>query len=173
MSNLKRLLPALLLFLTACNFPMQGIITPPSSHSGNCYFVESRQKLPELSQKVNQALQAMDSNATGRAYAYGEDCVYEDGSRVFHAMETDFPVQIQVKDIHDEKALGDWIYKVMQALQELPPDQVPGGQSGRVEFQFVQNESETLNLIVQIGRYQREAGGLKGTELFQFFSQNH
>lgn len=118
-------------------------------------------------------LQALDSNAAGSAYAYGEDCVYEDGTRVFHAMETDFPVQIQVKNIHDEKALGNWIYQVMQTLQELPPDQIPGGRSGRVEFQFTQSESETLNLIVQIGRYQREARDLRGAELFQFFSQNH
>lgn len=170
MKNLRRFLPVLFLFLTACSFPVQGV-TLPAPHSGNCYFVESRQGLPELSQKVNQSLQALDTAATGRAYAYGEDCVYEDGTRVFHAMETDFPVQIQVKNIHDEKALGDWIYNVMQAIQKLPSDQVPGG-PGRVEFEFMQSESETFHLIVRIGRYQSEAAGLRGAELFQFFSQD-
>lgn len=168
---MKRIWPLILLILTACNFPAQGIAFP-STESGNCYFVESRQSLPDLSQKVNQSLQAMNPAATGSAYAYGEDCVYQDGKRVFHAMETDFPVQIQVRNIHDEKALGDWIHNVMTALQKLPSDQVPGGQSGRVEFHFIQGASETLNLNVDIGRYQREAGDLQGAELFQFFAKN-
>ena len=39
-------------------------------------------------------LQAVDTNLTGNAYAYGENCVYADGHNTFAAMETDFRVKV-------------------------------------------------------------------------------
>ncbi len=137
-----------------------------------CYYVWSSKDLPELSQKVGRILEAMDSNATGNAYAYGEDCVFADGHSTFSAMETDFRVSIKVKNLRDEEAMGNWIFKVMQAIEQLPHSEIQGGQPGRVEFQFIAADSETLFLNVSIDQYRRDADGKTGAELFRLFNTN-
>ena len=62
------------------------------------------------------------------------------------AMETDFRVKVSVSDLKDEKALGDWIARVMGAITKLPADEIPGPQPGRVEFDFSKSETENLFL---------------------------
>ena len=143
---------------------------PPTSES--CAYVWASQDLPDLSKKVNDALQAIDTNLTGNAYAYGENCVYTDGHGTFTAMETDFRVKVSVSDMKDEKALGDWIERAMGAITKLPAAEVPGPQPGRVEFDFSKSETENLFLNVPIARYQKLAPGISGAELFRNFNNN-
>lgn len=143
---------------------------PPTSES--CAYVWASQELPDLSQKVYNALQAVDTNLTGNAYAYGENCVYADGHNTFAAMETDFRVKVSVSDLKDEKALGDWIANAMGAIMKLPTDDVPGPQPGRVEFDFSKSETENLFLNISIARYQKLAPGISGAELFRNFNNN-
>jgi len=143
---------------------------PPTSES--CAYVWASQELPDLSQKVYDALQAVDTNLTGNAYAYGENCVDAGGHGTFTAMETDFRVKVSVSDLKDEKALGDWIASAMGAITKLPADEVPGPQPGRVEFAFTKSETETLFLNVSIAKYQKLAPGISGAELFQNFNNN-
>ncbi|HEX2696547.1 MAG TPA: hypothetical protein VHM28_02490 [Anaerolineales bacterium] len=171
---MKRLVLLALLFLAACNYP--GLTTsPPASDSpgyGNCYYNWAEHDIASLSEKLNKALQAIDRNLTGSAYAYGEDCVYEDGHSTFGAMETDFRVQVKVKDLKDEKALGDWISKTLQAIEALPPDEIQGPQPGKVQFHFIESETEDLYLNVSLKEYESEAKDLKGAELFRYFYKN-
>ena len=144
-------------------------ITPTSE---SCAYVWASQDLPDLSRKVYDALQAVDTNLTGNAYVYGENCVYADGHGTFAAMETDFRVKVSVSDLKDEKALGDWIARAMRAITKLPADEVPGPQPGRVEFDFSKSETENLNLNVSIAKYQKLAPGISGAELFRNFNNN-
>jgi hypothetical protein len=130
-------------------------------------------ELPELSQKVEKSIQAVDPNLTGGAYAYGEDCVYADGHSTFSTMETDFKAKVSVNDLNDEKSLGDWIVRVMDVIVKLPADEFPGGQPGRVEFEFTKSASETLFLNVSIAKYQSQAAGLTGAEIFRLFKNNN
>ena len=139
---------------------------------GDCAYVWASQELPDISQKVYQALQAVDPNITGNAYAHGENCVYADGHSTFSAMETDFRVKISVQDLKDEKALGDWIARVMGVIANLPSDELSGPQPGRVEFAFSMSETENLFLNVSIAKYRKQPPGLTGSELYRILNNN-
>jgi hypothetical protein len=149
--------------------PTVPSITP--TYEG-CAYVWGSQDLPELSRILNSELQAINTDATGLAYAYGENCVYGDGHSTFSAMETDFRVGIRVKNVRDEEALGDWIFRVMEVVERLPADQLAGHNPGRVDFDFKQPDPGELFLTVQIDRYRREAKGLRGAALFRLFYTN-
>ena len=137
-----------------------------------CAYVWGSQQLPELSSQLNSTLQKMSMDATGLAYTYGENCVYGDGHQTFGAMETDFRVGVKVVSVRDEAALGDWIFKVMQIILDLPPEEIEGPQPGRVDFDFKQPDPAELFVTVPIDKYLREATGLKGAELFRLFYTN-
>ena len=151
-------------------FPANPTEITPTSES--CAYVWASQELLDLSEKVYDALQAVDTNLTGNAYAYGENCVYSDGQSTFAAMETDFRVKVGVSDLMDENALGNWIAHAMGAITKLPADEVPGPQPGRVEFDFSKSETENLLLNVSIAKYQKLAPGISGAELFRNFNNN-
>lgn len=174
------------LFLAACNLPrnamprwlrspsveitLMPLETTPTPYEG-CFYVWTSKALPELSEEVNRALQALGPEISGGgAYAYGEDCVFADGRREFHALETDFSVGINVEDIKDESILGDWIRKVMEVVLAFPSEALPGSQPGRVDFLFSEkDETGRLSLSVSIERYRHRAADLQGAELFRFF----
>lgn len=189
MTKLAILIVPCLLLLTACNHPSQytaAPITPqgstpalsrptatdtpdvPPTYEG-CAYVWASQDLPKLTKKVNDSLQAININITGSAYAYGENCVFEDGHATFGAMETDYRVRVKVNDIKDEKALGDWIAKAMEVIVKIPDDEAPGPQPGRVDFVFSKSDSDQLSMSVSIDIYKRKATGLTGVELFKLF----
>ena len=144
-------------------------ITPTS---GSCAYIWASQELPDLSQKLYRALQAVDPSLTGTAYAYGENCVYADGHGTFSAMETDFRVKVSVSDLKDQKNLGDWIARVLDVITKLPSDEILGPQPGHVEFAFSRSETENLFLNVSIAKYQKRPSGLSGSELFKLFNHN-
>jgi hypothetical protein len=158
--------------------PAGLVITPPVTSTEitptfeGCAYVWASQELPSLSKNIYQALQGLDPNLTGNAYAYGENCVYADGRSTFGAMETDFRVKVKVPDLKDERSLGDRISQVMGVITHLPADQVPGGEPGRVEFDFSKSDTEDLLLNVSIAKYQQDAAGLSGAELFKLFNNN-
>ena len=137
-----------------------------------CSYVWASKDLPTLSSTFNAGLQAISMDAGGLAYAYGENCVYADGTATFSAMETDFRVGIKVKTVRDEAAMGDWIYKVMQLILGLPAGQIEGPQPGRVDFDFKQPDPAEVMVTVPIDRYKAEAQGLRGIALFQLFHTN-
>jgi hypothetical protein len=134
-----------------------------------CAYVWASQEMPQLSREFNAELQALSTDATGLAYAYGENCVYADGRSTFSAMETDFRVGIKVVDVHDEAALGDWMQKVMQVVLAIPESKLKGTHSGRVDFDFKQPDPAEVFVSVPIDKYRSEAQGLQGAELFRYF----
>ncbi len=153
--------------------PTLTVAPPPSSPtapaSPGCYYQWATQELPELSQRVNRMLGALDAGASGSAYAFGEDCIQPDGTRTFSAMETDFRVRIGVSTISDHETLGNKMAEVITALEGLPPADIPGPQPGRVEFEFYANEAQSLRLTVEIDKYRAEGTSLRGIQLFQLF----
>lgn len=139
------------------------------SSTTGCYYVWATQELPELSQSMQEAMQAVTPGSTGRAYAFGEDCVAADGTRRFLAMETDFRVKLPVQDLQDEAALGALISATMGAVGRLPQSQLAGPRPGRVEFEFVAADGTSLRLTVDIARFRSLASGVSDTEIFQLF----
>ncbi|MGA7193736.1 MAG: hypothetical protein WBW94_08905, partial [Anaerolineales bacterium] len=102
-----------------------------------CAFVEATQNLPDLSTQIDAAIKQLQPDASGRAEALGENCVYaSSGQSTFSAMETDFYFTIDVQDLKDDNELGTWIVNVMKIINALPPDSISGHQAGFVEFTF-------------------------------------
>ncbi len=153
--------------LTATEYsPTAPPVTP--TYAG-CAYVWGSQDLPELTHTLNAELQKIGPDLTGLAYAYGENCVYADGHQTFGAMETDFRIGVKVSNVRDQGTMGNWIYKVMQIVIALPPEQLQGPQRGRVDFDFKVPDPQDLYVTVPIDKYLKEADNLRGTELFQLF----
>jgi hypothetical protein len=133
----------------------------------NCGYQWAYQDLPELSSSFQQSLQALQPEAQGTAFAYGENCILPDGSiGRFLPMETDFNVTLQASDLNNESELGDWIIKVMQVITEIPPEQIVGPQPGRVSLTF-QSGAEQKIINFYINQYQGLPPGLSPVEIFQ------
>jgi len=165
-----------LILLNACSLPLTQTppnlpatltLTPiPSSGDGNCAYQWAQKDLPELSGEFQQAIQELQPEAEANAFAFGEDCVYEDGHAVFSAMETDFNITLQVSDLSNEADLGEWIVKVMQVIENIPPEKIEGPRPGRVSMEF-QSGSEQKFVNFYIDKYQSLPAGLSNTEIYQ------
>lgn len=165
----------LTLILSACNLPRPATVAPegmetetPAPNSGNCYYVWATQELPDASEKINQAVQAIFPEADGSAYAYGEDCVYADGQRTFGAMETDFRIAIPLKDLKDDEAVSLYVEKLLPVLRDFPTDSLPA-RIKLIEFRFFlkpTDESRYLRFDLQVG-LDSLAKGLHGLELLK------
>ncbi len=172
--------------LAACNSSTQTVIPRPldsgtqGPHSlatftetpevtptyEGCAYVWAYRSLPEISGKVNQAIHALQPEASASAQAFGEDCVYADGHAEFGAMETDFYVTLMAKNLKDDKELGGWIINVMKALDAFPRGVVPGGQDGFVQFTFKTGQDQRV-LNVQISAYKKLGAGLDGAQVMR------
>src|SRR5271157_3390269 len=85
-----------------------------------CAFVEATQNLPDLTAQIDQALKEIQPDASGRAEAFGENCVYASSNQsTFTAMETDFYLSVNVKNLNDNKELGTWIVNAMKIIDAL------------------------------------------------------
>ncbi len=133
----------------------------------DCGYQWANQDLPELSSSFQESIQALQPEAQANAYAFGENCVLADGSvGGFGAMETDFNVTLQVSDLTNESDLGEWIVKVMQVIENIPPEQIVGPQPGRVSIIFQSNgDQKVINFY--INQYQALGSGLSNSEIYQ------
>jgi hypothetical protein len=164
----------LILLLSACSLPLTrtppthpATLTPtPESYGGNCGYQWAQKALPELSGEFQQAIQQLQPEAVATAFAFGEDCVYADGHAVFSAMETDFNITFQVSDLSNESDLGEWIVKVMQVIENIPPEKVEGPRPGRVSLEF-RSGSEQKFVNFYIDQYQALPTGLSNAEIYQ------
>ena len=140
----------------------------PTAEYKPCYYVWATQALPEISADFQSAVQAVLPEAEARANAYGENCVAEDGSFTFGAMETDFYVTIPVADLTDSAALGEIAEQVLTlVIEQFPRPIVPGGQDGFVEFSFVAGtETHILRAPISLAKELLEKG-LHGAELLR------
>ena len=138
---------------------------PPDAHT--CGYQWAYQDLPELSSKFQRAIQELQAGAQASAFAYGENCVLPDGTiSQFLSMETDFNITLQAADETDENALGEWIVKVMQVVEDIPEDQIVGPRPGRVSITF---QSSTGQQVVNfyMDQYQNLPAGLSNTEIYR------
>jgi hypothetical protein len=145
------------------NFPVTD------SSSDTCAFMWAHPKLEELSTVFDAAIKELNPQASAVASAFGEDCVYEDGRKVFFAIETDFYIDLPVADLADFESFGNWISESMPLINTLPPDLIKSPHIGFVEYKFINNENETLIVRVPIQDYEKTAQGKTGEELFLAF----
>jgi hypothetical protein len=145
------------------------VFAPAGTQSAEspCYFEWATRDLEDLSQRLVKDLQSIDSATTGSAYAYGEDCVAADGTRSFTAMETDFQIQVSVRDLTDKESLGNGIAKVMTVILALPAADIQGPRPGRAEFEFRAANSDSRRLSVNLDDYRAKSSGLTGARLFE------
>ena len=81
-------------------------------------------------------------------------------------METDFNIALQVSDLADESALGEWIVNVMQVVESIPPDQIVGPRPGRISLAFRSGiDQKFVNFY--INQYQGLPSGLSSAEIYR------
>lgn len=132
-----------------------------------CGYQWAYQDLPELSSSFQQSIQVLQPEAEANAYAFGENCIFEDGSvAAFLPMETDFNITLQVMGLSNEAALGEWIVKVMQVIENIPQEQIVGPQPGRVSITFQSNSEQTV-VNFYVNQYQDLPAGMGNAEIFQ------
>ena len=145
------------------NFP----ITQNSTEQ--CAFSWANSPLEELSVLLDGEVKSLNPTSSARASAFGENCIYSDGRKIFHAIETDFHINLPVTDLSNFESFGNWISQTMPLVNALPPDMVEGPQSGFVEYSFTKNENEHLIVRVPIQGYADAANGKTGESLFSTF----
>lgn len=144
----------------------EGQTTSPPSNPGGCSYQWAYQDLPELSSRFQQSIQTLQPQAQATAFAFGENCIRADGSSTFLPMETDFNITLQVSDLRDESALGEWIVKIMQVVTAVPPEQILGPRPGRVSL-FLQSGKDQQAINFYINQFQELPAGLSNAEIFQ------
>jgi hypothetical protein len=149
--------------------PPDGNFSVTESTSNACAFSWANKSLEELTDVFDAAIKKLNPNAAARASAFGEDCIYQDGSRKFLAIETDFYIELPVTDLKDLETLGKWMAQTMPFVMLMPADMVEGPQTGYVEYRFTKSESEFLIVRVPIQVYNDSAKGKTGEELFRLF----
>ena len=133
----------------------------------DCGYQWSHSDLPELSNNFQQSIQALQPKATASAYAFGENCIRQDGTVAdFLAMETDFNVTLHVDDLANESVLGKWIVQVMHAIENIPADQIAGPRPGRVSIVF---QSSTAQAVINfyINQYQELPSSLNYAGIYE------
>jgi hypothetical protein len=143
-----------------------GAVTVPSSYPQDCGYQWAQQALPGVSEQFLQSMQALQPEAQGYAFVFGENCVHADGTATFLPMETDFNVTLQASDLTDETALGEWIIKTMQVIENIPPDQIVGPRPGRVGILFESN-GQRQGVTFYIDQYKALPSGLSPAEIYQ------
>ena len=142
-------------------------VTSAPTDPQSCGYQWAYQDLPGLSSTFQQSLQALQPEAQGTAFVFGENCILADGSvGSFLPMETDFNITLQVPDLNNESELGEWIVKVMQVITAIPPEQIVGPRPGRVSLGF-QSAGETKSIAFYINQYQELPSGLSSAEIFR------
>ena len=172
----------LTLILCACTINAPTPQPPPVSTTGtapasptptiptgeqSCGYQWAQQDLPELSTSLQASIQELPPEAQANAFAFGENCILPDGSIArFLPMETDFNIILTVTDVTDERALGEWIVKVMQVIENIPADQIVGPRPGRVSMTFLAGGNQSV-VNFYIDQYQRLPSGLSSAEIYR------
>jgi hypothetical protein len=146
-----------------------ALTEPPPTEQLPCAYQWAHQDDPALSAEFDASIKSLNPAASGRAQAFGENCVSADGASTFGAMETDFYVRLPVEDLTQEEAFGNWMAQVMEVVVEIPREKLQGPNYGFVEFTFEKSEPERVVVRVPIQQYLNEAAGKTGAELFGMF----
>ena len=146
--------------------PPNGEVMTAAPDYPGCAYQWAYEDLPKLSSDFQQSIQGLQAEAQASAFAFGENCVYADGSATFTVMETDFNVTLQVADLANDAELGEWIAKVMQIIENIPQDQIVGPRPGRVSVAF-QASSKQKFVNFYVDQYRALPAGLSNAEIYQ------
>ena len=140
------------LLLAACTVPQSNPLkqTAPAN-SRNCFYTWATQPLPDLTAKVQSAIDAAGlKDIQANAQAYGENCIDPQTNQPvsFATMETDFHITAEVADLTNRDDLGNLLEKILVVLDTFPAGKVPGPQPGSITVSF-QAGREELNLCIQ------------------------
>jgi hypothetical protein len=132
-----------------------------------CAYVWAYQDMPDISKEFQAEARTVIPEADAHASAYGENCVYEDGSATFSTLETDFYVTILVDSLTNYEKLATVIEQILPIVDRFAPPRVPGPNEGFVEFTFQHGEEQhILRVPIPLGKQLREQD-LHGVELIQ------
>jgi hypothetical protein len=131
-----------------------------------CGYMWATQSLNDLTLDLQAGIKNLHPDAGSYAYAFGEDCIYQDGHKTFGAKETDFNVTMPVADLADENALGEWIVQVMNVIGDLPAEKIVGPQPGRVTIIFTSGTDQKF-IQFYIDKYQALDPNMNGWEMYQ------
>lgn len=160
---LTRTIPAAKSPPTSTKEPIPAELAAP----GQCAYTWAYQDLPEISAEFQAEVRTVVPKAEAHATSFGENCVYEDGSATFSAMQTDFYVIHRVGDLTDDVTLAGFIEQILPIVDGYAPPRVPGPKDGFVEFTFRKGEEQRiLRVPIPLGRQIREQG-LHGVELIK------
>jgi len=157
--------------ITASQTAQPATNTPTAVQTnGQCAYMWAYQDTPELATKIETAVHALNPDAKIQVQAYGENCVYSDGSATFGAMETDVYIHTTVEDLTNEEAFGNWMAQVLPLIIQIPENEFPGGY-GFVQFWFEKGNGESKVVEVRIHRFlDPEVQKKSGAEFFNVFS---
>ena len=135
-----------------------------------CGYMWASKALTDVSSQLQEAIQAAGlKGVSGRAEAYGENCVDENQKVVsFSAMETDFRIQVETESLKDRQALGNLAEQILIILDKFPAEKTPGPQAGYVGIAFKSGQ-DSLNLWFPVSKwYDARQLGLHGEDLLTF-----
>ena len=120
----------LVLLMAACTVPYSTPATQTApTNSQNCAYVWATQPLPDLTEKVQAAINAAGlAGVNATAEAFGENCIdpQTNKTRSFATMETDFHITAKVTDLTNTDNLGKLLEKILPVRGWLP-----GGKDSR------------------------------------------
>ena len=162
---MRKILASILsvILLAACSLPPStpGIVTKTAS-SQNCFYTWDSQPLPDLTAKVQSALNTAGlTGVSANVQAYGENCSDPQTNQPvrFSTLETDFNITVKGADLTDKRSLGNLLEKILVILDAFPVGKIPGPQPGNITISF-QSGSDQLNLMftVAAGKVARQQG---------------
>ncbi len=156
-------------------FPQTQVLTdtpPPPTEPptiGPCGFVWATQSLPQISQQLFERLQQAGLPVSAaHSEAYGENCVYSDGTVArFAAMQTDYRVTLAVETLTDAEALGSLLEQTLEIIDGFPVGETPGPNPGYIGITFQAGETVENLWFQQTQSDALRAQGLGGQSLYE------
>lgn len=180
---MKRILLLLILIVLAAaaalyftgNLPwLEEVVNPQTQMSmgddPRCAYVWATQPLPDVTAELQKKLIKLELKASEvNAAAYGENCVLADGSvDGFIIMQTDLYFKVPVVDFEDHDLLGGITRDIILFVDDIPPDTLPGPQSGYIQVNFVSATGEMQSLWFRLSEGKAALDdGLQGAELYK------
>jgi hypothetical protein len=103
------------------------------------------------------------------AYAFGENCLGEEGEVLyFAAKETDFEIAVTSESPSDPRTIGTYAAAVLRLiLRDFTPGQVPGPQLGNVDFIFILPDRELRRRLSLADAQGALESNLDGADLYR------
>lgn len=163
------------ILLAACNIPfstprLAARTASPPPASKPCSLNWATQSLPDLSAQVQSAMEtARLSNLRVIAEAYGEDCLDPQSNQVvsFTAMETDYLVTAQVKDLTARDQMGNLLESILMVIDDFPIGRTPGPQPGYIGVTFQAGDAELRLWFSRTDGVAARTQGLHGATLLE------